>query len=118
MKIHRSFSFTVRRALPWPPKVFLQIIRQSGFANLIDSHASLQSSHGCTCKLNTVAWVVELTYLDVIVKFERLLGGHGKARCTVNSVNGFAKRLVLKQRLTTTWRLASEESLISIGRAR
>ena len=32
---------------------FLQIIRQSGCANLIDSHASVQSSHGCT--LNTVA---------------------------------------------------------------
>ena len=32
-------------ALPWPPnKVFLQIICQSGCANLIDSHASLQSS--------------------------------------------------------------------------
>ena len=39
---------------------FLQIVRQSGCANLIDSHASLQSSH--VRKLNTVAWVVELTY--------------------------------------------------------
>ena len=48
---------------------------------LIDSHASLQSSYGCN--LNTVAWVVELTYLHVIVKCESLLGGHGKARCTV-----------------------------------
>ena len=30
------------------------------------------------CRLNTVAWVVELTYLHVIVKCESLLGGHGK----------------------------------------
>ena len=44
-------------------------------------HASLQSSH--VGKLNTVAWVVELTYLHLVVKFESLLGGHGKARCTI-----------------------------------
>ena len=31
---------------------------------MIDSHASLQSSH--SCKLNTVEWVVELTYLQVM----------------------------------------------------
>ena len=62
-------------------KFFLQIVRQSGCVNLIDSHASLQSSH--SCKLNTAAWVVELKYLHVIVKCESLLGGHGKARCTV-----------------------------------
>ena len=43
----------------------------------------MQSSH--SYKLNTVAWVVELTYLHVIVKCESLLGGHGKARCTVTS---------------------------------
>ena len=72
----------MRRALPWPPnKVFLQIVRQSGFMNLIDSHTSLQSLH--SCKLNTIAWVVDLTHLHVIVKCESLLGGHGKARCTV-----------------------------------
>ena len=53
-------------------------------ANLIDSHASLQSSH--SCKLNTVAWVVELTYLHVVVKCESLLGGQGKARCTVKNI--------------------------------
>ena len=35
------------------------------------------------CKLNTVAWVVELTYLHEVVKCESLLGGHGEARCTV-----------------------------------
>ena len=50
---------------------FLQIIRQSGCVNLIDSHASLQSSQ--RYKLNTVAWVVE---------FESLLRGHGETDCT------------------------------------
>ena len=73
--------FTVRSALLWPPnKVFLQIIRRSGCENLTDSYACLQSSHGY--KLNTVAWVVELTYLRVVVKWKSLLGEHGKARCT------------------------------------
>ena len=46
--------------------------------NLTDSHTSLQSSH--SCKFKTVAWVVELTYLHVIVKCESLLGGHCKTR--------------------------------------
>ena len=59
---------TVRRALPWPFNKVLPISCQSGCANLIDRHASLQSSHGC--KLNTDAWVVELTYLHVVVKCE------------------------------------------------
>ena len=45
---------------------------------------SLQSSH--SCKLNTVAWVVELTYLHIVVKCESLLGGHGKACCTVDII--------------------------------
>ena len=67
---------------------FVQIVRQSGCVNLIDSHASLQSSR--SCKLNTVAWVVGLTYLHVVVKCKSLLGGHGKARCTVNKF--FSKR--------------------------
>ena len=75
-----TVSLTVRRALPWPPnKVFLKFVRQSGCANLIDSHASLQSSYGC--KVNPVAWVVELT--DLHVECGSSLGGHGKARCTV-----------------------------------
>ena len=63
-------------------KFFLQITRQSGCENFIDSHASLQSSYGCY--LNTVAWVVELTYLHVVDKCESLLGGHGMARCTAS----------------------------------
>ena len=50
-------------------------------ANLIESRASLQSSLGC--KLNTVAWLVELTYVHVVLKRESLLGGLGKARFTV-----------------------------------
>ena len=41
-----------------------QIIRQSGCANLIESRSSLQSLQGC--KLNTVAWVVELTCGHVV----------------------------------------------------
>ena len=50
--------------------------------NLIDSHASLQSSH--SCNLNTFVGVVKLTYLHVVVKCESLLGGYSKARCTVS----------------------------------
>ena len=59
-----------------PKQSFLQIIRQPGCANLIDSPAFLQSSY--SCKLNTVAGVIELTYLHLVVKCESLLGGHGK----------------------------------------
>ena len=66
-------------------KFFLRIVHQSRCVNLIDSHVSLQSSH--SCKLNTIARVVELTCLHVIVKCESLLGGHGKARCTVTQVS-------------------------------
>ena len=47
------------------PFFFLQIIRQPGCANLIESRASLQSLHGC--KLNPLARVVELTYGHVVV---------------------------------------------------
>ena len=65
----------------------LQIIRQPGCAELIESHASLQRLRGR--KLNIVAIVVELTYLNVVIKFDSLLGGHRKARdtmleCTLN----------------------------------
>ena len=42
------------------------------YANLIDSHVSLHSSH--RCKLNTFEWVVEVTYLHVVIKCESLLG--------------------------------------------
>ena len=38
--------FTVRRALPWPPnELFLQV-SQSGYTNLTNGHASLQSPTG------------------------------------------------------------------------
>ena len=41
--MNKKKLFTVRRALPWPPnKLFLQV-SQSGYANLINGHASLQS---------------------------------------------------------------------------
>ena len=61
------------------------IIRQSGYVNLIDSHATLQSFH--FCKLNTITWVVELIDVTtrVVIKRESLLGGHSKACCTVMS---------------------------------
>ena len=62
-------------------QVFLQIIRQSECANLNDSRASRETSY--CCKLNTVAWVVELTYLHVVVTCESLSDGNGKVRCTV-----------------------------------
>ena len=62
-------------------RFFLQIIRQSGCANFINRHPSLQSSYGCD--LNTVAWVVELTCLRVGCQ----MGGHGKAHCTVSVQN-------------------------------
>ena len=61
----------MRRALPWPPNKdfffsFLQILREPGCANLIESCAFSQTSHGCNYKLNTVAWLVELTYGHVV----------------------------------------------------
>ena len=79
--------FTVRHAFPWPRKsLFYKLSANQGVRlNLIDSNASLQSSHGF--KLNTIAWVVELTYLHVVVKRESLLGGESKACCTVTLVS-------------------------------
>ena len=59
---------------------FLQVIRQSGCVNLIDSHASLQSWQ--RYKLNTIAWVVDLTNLHVFVNCESLLRGHEEAPST------------------------------------
>ena len=78
-------NITVRRALLWPPTEtkFSTIVCQSGCVNLIESHALLQSSH--SRKLNTVAWVVELMYLQVSVKCESLLGGNSKVHCTVTT---------------------------------
>ena len=63
---------------PYNKSSFLPIIRQSGCAHLIDSRVSLQSLNGCNW--NTVAWVVELTFLHAIaiVKCESLLVGQGK----------------------------------------
>ena len=86
---HLLAGFTVRRARLWHPNkvLFLQIIRQSGCANLIDSHVSLQSLNGCNW--NTVAWVVELTFLHAIVKCESLLAGHGKVCCIVSQSEMF-----------------------------
>ena len=72
--------------------IFFLIVHQSGSANLIGSHACLQNSHGR--KLNTVAWVVELTHSHVVVKCESLLGGHGKACCTVK---GFRQKTAIEK---------------------
>ena len=76
---HSNFDVhTVRRALPWPPNkdffflFFYKFIRHSRCANLIESHAFLQSSHGC--KLKTVAWFVELTYVHVVFICEEFVG--------------------------------------------
>ena len=64
-------------------KFFLQIIRQSRCESLIDSHACMQTLY--SSKLNIVAWVVELTYLNVTLvdKCHTSSGGHSKARCAV-----------------------------------
>ena len=80
--LHHYFSdLTVWRALPWPlHKVYYKLC-----ANLIESHASPQSSH--SWKLNTISWVIKLTYLHEAVKCESLLCGHTKARCTVSIPN-------------------------------
>ena len=37
------FGVTVRRALPWPPNKHFSQVSQSGYTNVIDGHASLQS---------------------------------------------------------------------------
>ena len=79
---NRRLSYSAPRLTVFAWQSILQIVRQSECVNFTDSHASLQRSH--SCKLHTVARVVELTYLHVIVKCKSLLGGHGKARCTVN----------------------------------
>ena len=76
-------KITVRRGLPWScNKVFYKL-----FANK-RVRIRWTVTPPCTVrtvvlKLNTVAWVVELTYLHVVGKCGSLLGGHGKARCTV-----------------------------------
>ena len=78
--------FTVRRVFPLPHnKVFDE---SSGrCVSLIDSHAPCNVR--TVVSWNTVASVVELTYLHVVVKCESLLDGHGKARCTVIDHNSF-----------------------------
>ena len=43
----RFYSTTRSSVAPYKKSSFLQIIRQSGSANLIDSHVSLQSLNGC-----------------------------------------------------------------------
>ena len=47
---------------------FYKLSAKAGCANLIDIHASLQSSN--SCNLNAVALVVELTFSHVVVNCE------------------------------------------------
>ena len=81
IKCFNSQLYSATRLTIATEQSFLQSVRQLGYVHLIDSHASLQSSH--SCKLNTAAWVVDLMYLHVIVKCEILLSGRSKACCTV-----------------------------------
>ena len=64
----------------------LQIIRQSGCENLIDSHICLLSWHGC--KLSTVwctgCWVHAFAR-SCQTECESLLGGYGKARGSIKA---------------------------------
>ena len=91
MQINRSQSLniTVRCALPWPPnELFLQA-RKSGYANLINGHASLQSPTGKWRNnklLKTGCFVFYEhggRYPDWLTCRKSLLGGHGKVRRTV-----------------------------------
>ena len=82
----------MRRALPWPPNkvvFFLQIIREQGRNYLIESRTFLQSSHGCNYKLNTVAWLVELTYGHVVFICEEFVGWpwEGASHCKGTHTN-------------------------------
>ena len=62
--------FTVRRALPWPPnKHFLQV-SQSGYANLIDRHASIKSFNTQLPNENLSEWRQKL---NSFTRRERLL---------------------------------------------
>ena len=79
-------QLTVRRALPWPPnKLFFLQVSQSGYANLSNGYASLQSP---TAKrrnnelLKTRRFVIYEQggrYPDWLTCKRSLLGGHGKA---------------------------------------
>ena len=44
--VPQDHQFTVQRALPWPPNKLFLLVSQSEYANLINSHASLQSPTG------------------------------------------------------------------------
>ena len=57
--------------------------------------------------MNTVAWVVKLTYLHVVVNCESLLGGHGKARCAVTVTR--AQKIALRFRTKTSIAVLKEE---------
>ena len=56
-------AHSLQREAPYHGHLTKFFIRQPRFANLIKSRASLKSSYGY--RLNTVAWLVELTYLHM-----------------------------------------------------
>ena len=80
---------TVRRALAWPSNKLLLQVSQSGYANLINGHASLQSPTGKwhnnellkTCRF--VFYEQGGKYPDWLTCKKSLLGGRSKAGCTV-----------------------------------
>ena len=73
-------SVTVRRALPWPPnKHFLQV-SQSEYANLIDGHASLQSSQ--STKPNRFSRSIVNKMSEVYTWLKSLPGGLGLEKCS------------------------------------
>ena len=59
--------------------IFLQV-SQSGYSNLINGHASLQSPTG-KWRNNELLKIYRFVFYGYLVK-KGLLGGHGKARCT------------------------------------
>ena len=72
-------AITVRRALPWPPnKHFLQV-SQSGYANLIDRHASLQSLQ--STKPNRFSRTIVNKMSEVYTWLKSLPGGLGLEKC-------------------------------------
>ena len=87
--LHHGLGHGLPHVLSTPPFLyhwqnnFLQIVRQSGCVSLIDSHASLQCSLSCKLEHRCIGCWVDIFTYTVVVKCESLLGGHGKARCTV-----------------------------------
>lgn len=77
----------LQRDVPYVTKIIYKLsTNPAGCENLIDIHACSKSLHGR--KLNTVACVVELTYLHIVVKCESLLCGTAKQHILNVTVSG------------------------------